>query len=111
MMKQLDTYDTQRVHKVNVVLLITLVFLLVIPIVYERGFSDTKVIVIAVLFVFLLSFINYFLAIDEYLKWLIFALLPIIVVTALFFLDGFALNKHYFSFLSIAMVTLYFKKE
>src|SRR5699024_10887883 len=77
----------------------------------KEDFSDTKGIVIAGLFVFLLTFINYFLAIDEYLKGLIFALLPNIVVTALFFLDGFALNKHYLIFLSIAMVTLYFKKE
>src|SRR5699024_1206947 len=111
MMKQLDTYDTQRVHKVNVVLLITLIFLLVILIVYERGFYDTKGIVIAGLFVFLLTFINYFLAVDVYLKGLIFTKLPNIVIIVLLFIDGFALNKHYLICLSIAIVTLYFKKE
>src|SRR5699024_6256600 len=79
------------------------------PHIYTLSLHDA--LPISGLFVFLLTFINYFLAIDEYLKGLIFALLPNIVITALFFIDGFALNKHYLIFLSIAMVTLYFKKE
>lgn len=110
-MKQLDTYDTQRVHKVNLVLLIILILLLVIPIVFERGFSDAIGIVIAGSLVFLLTIINYFLPINAYLKGFFFALLPNLVVSALFLLDGFALNKHYLIFLSIAMAALYFKKE
>src|SRR5699024_9556754 len=111
MMKQLDTYDTQRVHKVNVVLLITLIFLLVIPIVYERGFYDRKGIVIAGLFVFLLTFINCLLEIEEDLKGLILSVVAKIIIIALVFIDEVALNTHFLIFLSIAIVTLYFKKE
>lgn len=110
-MTQTDTYNTQRVHKVNVGLLIILVFLVVIPILYERGMSDASGIAVAGSLVFLLTIINYFLPINDYLKGFFFALLPNIVVAALFILDGYALNKHYLIFLTIAMVTLYFKKE
>ena len=110
-MTQTETQNTQRVHKVNVGLLIILVFLVVIPILYERGMSDASGIAVAGSLVFLLTIINYFLPINDYLKGFFFALLPNIVVAALFILDGYALNKHYLIFLTIAMVTLYFKKE
>ena len=106
-----DNYNTQRVHKVNLVLLTALVFLIVVPITVERGVSDSAGIIVAGALVLLLSAVNYFLPIPEYLKGLFFALLPNIVVVALFNLDGFALNKHYLILLTLAMVTLYLKKE
>ncbi|MFD1849598.1 methyl-accepting chemotaxis protein [Oceanobacillus bengalensis] len=106
-----DTYNTQRVHKVNLVLLVTIVLLLVIPIVFSRGFNDSVGIIIAGTLVLVLSVINYFLPIPPYVKGLLFALLPNIVVMVLFYLDGFALNKHYIVLLTIAMAVLYFKKE
>ncbi|WP_153464454.1 methyl-accepting chemotaxis protein [Sediminibacillus terrae] len=110
-MEQHDSYNTQRVHKVNLVLLLLVVFLLVIPIVIERGLSDAMGIIIAGALVILLSVGNYFLPIRTYWKGFIFALLPYLVVIALFFTDGYALNKHYLLLLSIAMIALYFKKE
>jgi methyl-accepting chemotaxis protein len=110
-MKQQETYNTQRVHKVNFFLLIAVVFLLVIPVVMARGFSDSIGIVIAGVAVLIISTINYFLPIPTYVKGFIFAFIPALVVFALFALDGFALNKHYLLFLTIAMITMYFKKE
>ncbi|MEI3597817.1 MULTISPECIES: methyl-accepting chemotaxis protein [unclassified Oceanobacillus] len=109
-MKQ-DTYNTQRVHKVNLFLMIATVLLLVVPIVSSRGVDDTVSIIIAGVLVIVLSVANYFLPFPPYVKGLIFALLPLIVATSMFYLDGFALNKHYIILLSIAMVTLYFKEE
>ena len=108
-MKQ-DTYNTQRVHKVNLFLMIAIVLLLVVPIVSSRGVEDTVSIIIAGVLVIVLSVANYFLPFPPYVKGLIFALLPLVVATAMFYLDGFALNKHYIILLSIAMVTLYFKE-
>ncbi|WP_053217242.1 methyl-accepting chemotaxis protein [Virgibacillus senegalensis] len=109
-MEQHDSYNTQRVHNVNLILLLVVVFLLVIPIVFERGLADSIGIVVAGAVVLLLSVGNYFLPIRTYWKGFIFALLPYLVVIALFFSDGFALNKHYLILLSIAMIALYFKK-
>jgi methyl-accepting chemotaxis protein len=106
-----DTYNIQRVHKVNLILLIATVFLLVVPIVMARGFSDSVGIIIAGLAVLIISIINFFIPIPAYIKGFIFAFIPSVVVILLFYLDGFALNKHYLLFLTVAMITLYFKKE
>lgn len=110
-MKKQDTYNTQRVHKINLILLISLVLLLVIPIVYLRGIDDTGSIIIAGILVIILSILNYYLKLSPYVKGMIFSLLPIFVVVALFYADGYALNKHYIIFVAIAMITLYFKAE
>lgn len=110
-MEQHDTYNTKRVHKVNLGVLIAVVFLLVVPVVLARGFQDSVGIVIAGAIVLVISVVNYLLPLPTYLKGFIFAFIPNVVVMLLFYLDGFALNKHYLIFLTIAMITLYFKKE
>lgn len=110
-MNHLDTYNTKRVHKVNFILLFAITFLLVIPIVLARGVGDSIGIIIAGLVVIIISTGNYFLPIPAYVKGFIFALIPNLVVMLLFVIDGFALNKHYLIFLTIAMIALYFKKE
>ncbi|RIU88530.1 methyl-accepting chemotaxis protein [Oceanobacillus picturae] len=110
-MGQQDTYNTQRVHKVNLFLLTSIVLLLVIPIVFSRGFSDSVGIVVAGTLVVILSLINYYVPLPPYVKGLIFALLPFLVTIALFYSDGFALNKHYIILLSIAMIALYFNEK
>lgn len=106
-----DSYNTQRVHKVNLLLTVVLVFLICVPIILSYGTSQSTGIFIAGAVVIFLSTVNYFLRINTYFKGLIFAVLPSLVVMALFYTDGFALNKHYILILTIAMTALYFKKE
>ncbi|HWJ77973.1 MAG TPA: methyl-accepting chemotaxis protein [Niallia sp.] len=106
-----DNYNTQRVHRVNIILTIVLIFLICIPIVTVKGFAASKDIIMAGLLVLILSTITYFLRINTYIKGFVIALLPFLVMIALVVVDGFALNKHYIILLTIAMVTLYFKKE
>lgn len=106
-MNHLDTYNTKRVHKVNFILLFAITFLLVIPIVLARGVGDSIGIIIAGLVVIIISTGNYFLPIPAYVKGFIFALIPNLVVMLLFVIDGFALNKHYLIFLTIAMIVVF----
>lgn len=106
-----DQYNTHRVHKVNLLLTIILVFLICVPIVSSRGFEEGAIIIVAGLIVFMMSIITFFLPINTYVKGLIISLIPSIVVLALLILDGFSIIKHYIIMLTIAMVTLYFKKE
>lgn len=106
-----DTYNTKRVHRVNAILLAALVFLLVIPIVINRGLADSTGIVIAGAAVLLISAVNYFLPLPTYVKGFIFGLLPNAVIMVLFYVDGYALNKHYLILLTIGMIALYFRKE
>lgn len=109
-MKQ-ESYDTQRVHKVNIFLTVILVFLICLPIIMSKGFSNSLEIVCAGILVLILSTVTYFLRIAEYAKGFVLALLPSIVILVLTIVDGFALNKHYILLLTVAMVSLYFKKE
>lgn len=108
---QQDTYNTKRVHKVNLFILIAIAFLLVIPVVIAEGIDDSVGIIIAGVAVIIISIINYFLPIPTYIKGFIFGLLPNLVVVALLIVDGYALNKHYLIFLTVAMIAMYFKKE
>ncbi|KMK78049.1 methyl-accepting chemotaxis protein [Alkalihalobacillus pseudalcaliphilus] len=106
-----DAYNTKRVHRVNLGVIIVLLLMLVVPIVIERGFQDTIAVQVASLIVLLLCIANYFLPIPTYVKGFLFAFLPGLTIWALYFVEGYALNKHYIIILTIAMVTLYFKKE
>lgn len=108
---QQDNYNTERVHKVNLALTIILVFLIILPIIIDKGFLASIPLLAAGLIVLVLSTITYFLKFDTYRKGFVLAHLPCIVIAALFFIDGYALNKHYIMLLTVAMVTLYFKKE
>jgi len=54
--------------------------------------------------------LNYFIPIPDKVKGLLFALLPLTVIFALFFLNNFTLNKHYMLFFTIIMIALYFDK-
>ncbi|MFC5560117.1 methyl-accepting chemotaxis protein [Ureibacillus thermophilus] len=104
-------YDTHRVHKINIVLTMILVFLICGPHVIEKGFQGSKLYVYAGVVIFLVSILMYFLPINKYVKGLLISLIPSIIIITLFLMDGFTLGKHYIIILSIAMVTLYFKKE
>lgn len=110
-MKLQDKYNTGRVHKVNLTLIIFMVIMLIVPIVLDRGAAGSLSVMIGGSIVIILAVINFFLPVNTYLKGFCFALLPYLVVIALFYFDGFTLNKHYLILFTIAMVSLYFKKE
>lgn len=98
------------VHQLNIVITILMVALIIGPLVYMHGFSNALVYVLAGLIVITLSTVNYFLKIPDLVKGMIFALLPSVVTVVLFFLDGYAVNKHYFLFITILMAAMYFNE-
>lgn len=101
----------KKVHKVNLLLTFCLIALIVIPLIYLRGFNASKLFILAGVVVAVISTLNYLIPAPNKVKGLVFALLPLTVVFALFFLDKFALNKHYLLFFSIIMIALYFDKQ
>jgi len=101
----------KKVHKVNLFLIFCLIALIVIPLVYLYGFNASKLYILAGVVVAVLSILNYFIPVPDKVKGLIFALLPLTVIFSLFFLDRFALNKHYLLLFSIIMIALYFDKQ
>jgi len=77
-------YNTHRVHKINVVLTIILVFLICAPHVNEKGLEGSKLYVMAGTLILLVSILLYFLPINKYIKGLLISLIPSIVIITLF---------------------------
>ena len=61
--------------------------------------------------VIIISLINYVMPYNDNIKGILFGIIPGTVITSLFYVDGYAINKHYLIFTSIAMVALYFQKR
>jgi len=101
----------KKVHKVNLSLTFCLIVLIVAPLVYLYGLENSKLYIASGLIIGTLATINYFVPIPDKAKGLFFALLPLTVICILFFLDKFALNKHYILFFTLIMITLYFNKQ
>lgn len=110
-MASLDTYDVEQVHKVNIAITILIVLLISLQSFLTQGAARGIVNSLQGLSVVVLTIVNYYLPINKYKKGLLFALIPGVVVSALFYLDAYALNKHYILLTTVAMAALYFKKE
>lgn len=105
------SFNIQRVHKINLFMTIGLVFLIVTPLLFMKGFAASFIYIVAGFLIISLSTINYFLKIPDAIKGFIFAFLPALVIVALFILDGFQINKHYILLFTVLMVALYFNKR
>lgn len=110
-MQQKDAYDVKRVHKVNITVIICLVFMACGLVFFSSGFVEAMPAIVAGVSVIILTFLNYYLPVPLFIKSLLFPTLPVLVITGLFFVEGFALNQHYLLVACIAMIALYFKKE
>ena len=105
------TEKTNWIHQLNLMITIVLAFLIVSPLVIANGFSNSIPYLIAGAGVILLSTINYFLNISNFIKGLIFVLIPAVVVFLLFYLDGYSINKHYMLLVTFIMCAMYFKER
>ncbi len=108
-MKKGTEYNILRVHRVNLSVVIAMVLLIVGQILISNGYDLPTV--VAGPAIIALALINYFCKYTDYVKGLLFALIPAVAVIALFYLDGDGLNKHYMLLISIPIIALYFKKE
>ncbi|MGF7143281.1 methyl-accepting chemotaxis protein [Anaerotaenia torta] len=110
-MEKQNAYNLKRVDRINVLVTISIVLLICSQVVMNRGLAESIAPLAAGAFVVAVAVINYFLKINQNIKALIYALLPAIVVLALFILDIFTMNKHYMLIITTAMITLYFRKN
>jgi len=85
--------------------------LIIIPLIFLYGLDGSKLYIIFGMIVAGVATINYFLPIPDKVKGLHFALLPLTAIFIIFFVDKFALNKHYIIFFTIVMISLYFDKR
>lgn len=104
-------FNVQRIHKLNVKILILLVIIINIPLVAKHGFIGSALYIGVGLFIILLVTLNYFSKLKYEVKSFLFAAIPGSVILALFVLDGYGLNKHYLLFLTVIMAAIYFNKK
>lgn len=104
-------YSFIKVHKINVLVTIVIVSLVVIPLIVMHGFSGALTYVLIGLGILAIACINYFLPIPDIVKAGVFGFLPAAVVSVLFIIDGFSLNKHFFLFITVFMIGLYFNQK
>ena len=105
------TYNMKRVHKVNLLVTILIVLLFIVQAALMQGVERGTAIALQGFIIIAIAGITYFLPLNHYVKGLIFALTPAVVVAVLFYIESYALNKHYILLTTVAMVALYFKKE
>lgn len=106
-----DRYNVKRVNFVNLIVIALIVIVFCAQSFLTQGVSNGIKLTLLGSGIFALLIVNYFLPINNYLKGLLFALIPSLVVTSQFILDKFAVNKHFIVIATIAMAALYFKKE
>ena len=105
------SFNIQQVHKLNLKITCFMVALIVIPLIVTDGVVESKFYILAGFSVIGCALLNYFLKHSDVVKAVLFAALPGTVVFALFLLDGFAVNKHYFMFITIVMAAIYFDRK
>lgn len=108
---QKDTYNVKRVHKVSLVITFIIIIGMIINATTARGVNAGLKLTIQALPCIAIGLINYFLPINDYVKGLIFGLVPVITVCILFIIQGYQINKHYIIMCTVGLVALYFKKE
>ncbi|MHB8128807.1 MAG: methyl-accepting chemotaxis protein [Mobilitalea sp.] len=111
MMKHQDSYDINRIHKVNLFVVVAIICLLSVQDILTEGLKEATIPLIAALVTIAISTGNYFAPYGDRLKGLLFASIPAVASFGLIFADGYTINKHYMIIITIAMITLYFKKE
>ncbi len=110
-LKNQDTYNIKRVHKVSLLILALLVVLLVGKAMLLQGIERGSVIAVLGAVVMLLAVANYFLPVKGYLKGLFFSLIPAVVIIAMLYMDKYVIDNHYIILTTVALSALYFKKE
>jgi methyl-accepting chemotaxis protein len=105
------SFNVQKVHQLNLKITGFMVAIIIIPLIISNGFDESKLFIIAGVGLLACAFLIYFMKLPYMLKAVLFSALPGTITFALYFIDGFALNKHYFIFVTIIMAAIYFDRK
>lgn len=109
--KALDGYDINRVNKVNIGITWCVVMAMIAQTFITEPINLAIINSISAIPVAIVATILYFIPMKRFIKALLFGLIPVTAVTALFVLNGFALDFHYVYCLSAVMIALYFNSR
>jgi methyl-accepting chemotaxis protein len=111
MENSLEIQRFNKIHKINLLLTYAIIVLLVGSLVLAKGIAASQLFIFVGLAIAAISTGLYFIKLPQKVKALLFALIPATVISALFIIDGYALNKHYILIFTIVMVALYFDQK
>lgn len=104
-------FDYQKVHKLNLQIVILMVVMINLPLINKHGLSGSYLYLIVSSVVTGLVIANYFIKINDLVKGILFAAIPGTIVVVLLILDGYALNKHYLLVITVVMAAVYFERK
>ena len=105
------SFNAQKAHQLNFKITCFMVALIAISNSASQGFAESKLYILAGIGVIGCACFIYFMKLPYMAKAVLFALIPATVVFALFFLDGYTLNKHYLFFITFVMAAIYFDRK
>ena len=103
-----DSYSVKRVDKVNTIMTWGILLAIISNAFFTEPFDLAISHALQAIPIGILSTALYFVPVKRFLKSLLFGMIPIIAISALFILSGFALDFHYVIFAATTMVALYF---
>jgi len=106
-----DTYNVKRVHKVSLIMTCLIIFSMIIDATIAGGSKAGITLATRASACVIIGIINYFLPINDYIKGLIFGIVPSISMCLLSALYGFQLSRHYIIICTVGLMALYFRKE
>ena len=105
------TYNCKRVHKVNFITTQTVILFFIVKSLLAGGFTLFTQNLIYSLPVAVLATVAFLIPISDFAKGLSFGMIPTLTTFALFFVNNYALDKHYTLFVALTMVALYFNSR
>ena len=106
-----ELFSIKSIHRINLYLTYAIIVLVVGSLAISNGIKDALLFIIIGASIATVSTGIYFIRLPHKVKALLFALIPAIVIISLFYIDGFAMNKHYILMFTILMIALYFEKQ
>lgn len=111
-LKKSETYNVRKVHLVNIFAICIIALLAVISALAAHGWAGGSKVFFESLAVYVIVAAVFFIPINDYIKAIIFSLIPTLVAMLQFYTKGpFQLANHYLMILSITMIALYFDKK
>jgi methyl-accepting chemotaxis protein len=105
-----EAFDLKRVDKTALRLIWVILLVFLIPSFFYES-ADIVTEVIKAVPIGIIAIIVFFLPINRFVKSLLFGLIPFLVIMAIFYLDGYTLDKHYIIVISMTVMALYFNKN
>lgn len=107
----MNEYNIKRVHRTNMIIILVAAIIVLARDIFTSGFQSDTQSVFRWAVIIILVIVNYFLPINDYVKGMIFILVPTVIVMLLFLNKALTVDKHYVIIAASAMAALYFNKN